>query len=274
MRNKVLGEQFAQVDNPDPFAPPVAIPGLPDPGGGDLDRAACPAAGPGGVVRDPASVPVAAGVVAMIWLNGGWPATCGLAISIVVTLAVWRWRFPNSFRLYVTAPVRNRWRWWFYRRRWQPVLTIARLVPTYRGRVLVPVLGAVEASRFADRVTVTLVSGQAPEDFADRADNLAHGFRVHLCRVRTATPGTIVLELVRRDALAQPIPALPIGRCTDLRALPVGRCEGGSPWLLKLHGTHLLVAGATGAGKGLDPVVGGAGDAAAAGGWAGPGVRV
>ncbi len=23
MRNKVLGEQFAQVDNPDPFAPPV-----------------------------------------------------------------------------------------------------------------------------------------------------------------------------------------------------------------------------------------------------------
>ena len=130
------------------------------------------------------------------------------------------------------------------------MLTIARLVPTYRGRVLVPVLGAVEASRFADRVNVTLVSGQSPEDFADRSGNLAHGFRVHLCRVRTGLPGTVVLELVRRDALAEPIPALAIGAQPDLRALPVGRCEDGSPWLLKLHGTHLLVAGATGAGKG------------------------
>jgi S-DNA-T family DNA segregation ATPase FtsK/SpoIIIE len=97
---------------------------------------------------------------------------------------------------------------------------------------------------------VTLVSGQSPEDFADRAGNLAHGFRVHLCRVRTGLPGTVVLELVRRDALAEPISALPVGACPDLRALPVGRCEDGSPWLLQLHGTHLLVAGATGTGKG------------------------
>ena len=165
-------------------------------------------------------------------------------------MAGWRWRFPVSFRLYVAGPVRNRWRWWFYRRRWQAVLTIARLVPRYRGRVLVPVLGAVDASRYADRVSVTLVSGQSPDDFADRAEGLAHGFRAHLCRVRTAAPGTVVLELVRRDALGDPIPALPIAAEPDLRALPVGRCEDGTPWRLKLHGTHLLVAGATGAGKG------------------------
>jgi S-DNA-T family DNA segregation ATPase FtsK/SpoIIIE len=35
----------------------------------------------------------------------------------------------------------------------------------------------------------------------------------------------------------------------DLRALPVGRREDGLPWLVRLHGTHLLIAGATGAGK-------------------------
>jgi S-DNA-T family DNA segregation ATPase FtsK/SpoIIIE len=35
-----------------------------------------------------------------------------------------------------------------------------------------------------------------------------------------------------------------------LRALPLGRCEDGAPWPPKLHDTHLLVAGATGAGKG------------------------
>jgi S-DNA-T family DNA segregation ATPase FtsK/SpoIIIE len=32
--------------------------------------------------------------------------------------------------------------------------------------------------------------------------------------------------------------------------LPIGRREDGSPWLLRLLGTHLLVAGATGSGKG------------------------
>ena len=35
----------------------------------------------------------------------------------------------------------------------------------------------------------------------------------------------------------------------DLKALPVGRREDGLPWLVKLHGTHVLIAGATGAGK-------------------------
>ena len=41
-----------------------------------------------------------------------------------------------------------------------------------------------------------------------------------------------------------PSPATP-----DLKALPVGRREDGLPWLVKLHGTHVLIAGATGAGK-------------------------
>ncbi len=36
----------------------------------------------------------------------------------------------------------------------------------------------------------------------------------------------------------------------ELAALPVGRCEDGSPWLLRLLGSHVLIAGATGAGKG------------------------
>ncbi len=70
-----------------------------------------------------------------------------------------------------------------------------------------------------------------------------------LCRVRTSHPGAVLLELVRRDALAEPMTALPIP-ATDLKALPVGRCEDGSLFLVRLHGTHLLIAGATGAGKG------------------------
>jgi DNA segregation ATPase FtsK/SpoIIIE, S-DNA-T family len=252
MRNKVLGEQLAQVDNPDPFAPPVwrsPVHRTPEPVIWVVQLARLLARVAALVVRHP-YLDLTAGIVVMVWRTGGWPAVAGLVGSVAVTLAGWWWRFPASFRRFVAGPMRNRWRWWFYRRHWQAVLTIARLVPTYRGRVLVPVLGAVEASRYADQVNVTLVSGQSPDDFAARAGNLAHGFRVHLCRVRSGLPGMLVLEFVRLDALADPIPALPIPEEPDLRALPVGRCEDGTPWRLKLHGTHLLVAGATGAGKG------------------------
>ena len=42
------------------------------------------------------------------------------------------------------------------------------------------------------------------------AENLAHGFGAMLCRVRTAKPGAVVLEFIRRDALAVLVPALPI----------------------------------------------------------------
>jgi len=128
-------------------------------------------------------------------------------------------------------------------------MTIGRLAPLYQGRVMLPVLGKVSATRFTDRVQVRLVSGQSAADFAARADNLAHGFGAMLCRIRSAAPGALVLEFVRRDALAAITPALAIPARADLRALPVGRREDGQVWVVRVHGTHVLIAGATGAGK-------------------------
>jgi DNA segregation ATPase FtsK/SpoIIIE, S-DNA-T family len=121
--------------------------------------------------------------------------------------------------------------------------------PFYRGRIILPVLVKVTSTRYVDRVAVRLVSGQSPADVAKQADNLAHGFGAMLCRVRTARSGAVVLEFVRRDALAAIIPAQPIPDRPDLKALPVGRREDGLPWLVRLQGTHILLAGATGAGK-------------------------
>ena len=63
-------------------------------------------------------------------------------------------------------------------------------------------------------------------------------------------PRDITLEFPRRDTLAEPLDALPVPDSPDLDALPVGQREDGSPWLLRLHGTHVLVVGVTGAGKG------------------------
>ena len=185
----------------------------------------------------------------LAWREVGSAGLLALVLSISVVLVVWRWRFPASFSRWVGAPARSRWRAWYYRRRWGAVMTIGRLAPSYQGRVLLPVLGKVTATKFTDRVQVRLVSGQSAADFANRSANLAHGFGAALCRVRSAAPGSVVLEFIRRDALAAIIPALPIPFVADLRALPVGKREDGQPWTVRVHGTHVLIAGSTGAGK-------------------------
>jgi S-DNA-T family DNA segregation ATPase FtsK/SpoIIIE len=251
MRN-VTGEQIAQVDNPDPFASPVwrsPVYRTPEFVIWLVQLVRLVARVVWFVLRHPL-VDAVAGLVALVWLHFGWPGVVVLASVVLAGLVALRaWR-PDWFARFVSGPARNRWRWWFYRRHWHAVMTIARLAPLYRGRVVVPLLGRVRVTGCTDLVRVKLVSGQSPADFAARAEGIAHGFKARLCRVRTAGPGAVVLELVRRDALAEPMPALAIPEVTDLRALPVGRREDGSPFAIRLQGTHLLIAGATGAGKG------------------------
>jgi S-DNA-T family DNA segregation ATPase FtsK/SpoIIIE len=251
MRKVVTGEQVAQLANPDPFAVPVwRAPVYRTPGWVitlvQLWRALV------WVLRLIVRHPVVDAVLAVLvftWLNAGWPGLVAVVAGAAGVLACWRWRWPVPFSRWIGTPVRGKWRAWFYRRRWAAVMTISGLAPLYQGRLLLPVLGKVSATGYTDRVQVRLVSGQSAADFADRADNLAHGFGAMLCRVRSARSGAVVLEFVRRDALAQVVPALPVHPHADLRALPVGRREDGLPWLVRLHGTHVLVAGATGAGK-------------------------
>ena len=146
--------------------------------------------------------------------------------------------------------------------------------PAYRGRVVVPVLGKVTVAGCTDRVAVRLVSGQSPADFAARAEGIAHGFRAYLCRVRSSAPGAVVLELVRRDALADPMPALPIPDMTDLRALPVGRREDGTAVRDPAPGNAPAHRGRDRSGERLLPVGPGPGHAARDGGRSRPGVGV
>jgi S-DNA-T family DNA segregation ATPase FtsK/SpoIIIE len=251
MRRVVTGDDIAQVRNPDPFAAPawrspvyrtplriVAI----------VHAARLLYRLVRLLARHPVLV-LAAVIGVLMWRVTGWPGLAVLAVSIAAVLVVWRWRFPASFTRFVSGPARGQWRGWHYRRRWAAVMTIGRLAPVYQGRVLLPVLGKVSATRYTDRVPVRLVSGQSAADFAARAGNLAHGFGAMLCRIRSASPGALVLEFVRRDALAVIIPALVIPVRVDLRALAVGRREDGLVWVIRVHGTHVLIAGATGAGK-------------------------
>ena len=252
MRGNVTGEQYAQVDNQDPFASPVwrsPVHRTPEAIIWIVQLARLLVRLAWFVIRHPL-LDAAAGAVILLWLHAGWPGVAGLGVTVAAGLLALRIWWPEWFTRLVAVPVRCRWRWWFYRRHWHAVMTITGLAPLYRGRITLPVLGKVQAGPCTDRVAVRLVSGQSPKHFADRAEGLAHGFQAYVCRVRASRPGMVVLELVRRDALAEPMPALPIPDAADLRALPVGRREDGTLFALRLHGTHLLIAGATGAGKG------------------------
>ena len=237
MRKVVTGSQVAQLRNPDPFAVPTwRSPVYRTPGWivivAQLARVLWRLA------RFARRHPLAVAVTALLgWLYvlAGWPALALLAGSVAVVLAVWRWAWPVSFSRWVAAPARNRWRVWRYRRRWPSVMTISGLAELYQARVLLPVLGKVTATAHVDRVAVRLVSGQSPDDFAHVADNLAHGFGALLCRIREARAGSLVLEFVRKDALAVPVPALAVPARADFSALPIGRCEDGTPWLIRLR---------------------------------------
>jgi S-DNA-T family DNA segregation ATPase FtsK/SpoIIIE len=250
-KRQVMGQPLAQVDNPDPFAVPVWR---------------------SPVYQTPHAVIWTAQLVRLIWrlvwfivrhplpasgcallvftyLRLGWVGLVALSAFIATDVAlVYLW--PEWFARHVVQAARDQWRHWFYRRRWQASMTLSGLAPTYRGRVLVPLLVGVQAAGAVDLVTVRLVTGQAPDAFADRTTNLAHAFGAQLCRIRDARPGALTLEFVRSDTLADLIPALPVDPVVNLAGLSIGRCEDGSPWLLRLLGSHVLIAGATGSGKG------------------------
>jgi S-DNA-T family DNA segregation ATPase FtsK/SpoIIIE len=102
-----------------------------------------------------------------------------------------------------------------------------------------------------DRLLVQLPAGMSASDVTKIVEPLAFATDSLGCRVRPEPKGCLVwIDLLRRDPLVAPIPALSIRANVDLRAVPVGKCEDGATWTLPVVGTHVLVAGSTGAGKG------------------------
>jgi DNA segregation ATPase FtsK/SpoIIIE, S-DNA-T family len=247
MRKVVTGDQVAQLRNPDPLAFPVwRAPVYRTPAVFIAVAQLCRFLAwlVRLVFRHPV-VSLTLAVLGFTWSETGWLGVTLLMVWAVVVLTGWRVLWPGTFARWVAGPARSR----RYRRRWASVMTISGLAPWYQGRIILPMLGKVRSTAYVDRVPVRLVSGQSAAQVAGVADNLAHGFGALLCRVRTARSGMVLLEFVRRDALAQVVSPAPVQACPDLRALEVGRREDGLPWLVKLHGTHVLIAGATGAGK-------------------------
>jgi len=153
----------------------------------------------------------------------------------------------------VTDPVRQRWlSWWRYRRTWESICTLHGVTARLGERILVPALRSVRIGNHVDVLMVRVVAGQSINDWQKRGDALAAAWRAERLTIRATTPGELRIIISRGDALAQPISFLMPTRATtfNLGAVRVGITEMRTWWLLPVLGQHVLIAGATGAGKG------------------------
>lgn len=204
---------------------------------------------------------VLAGIAATLMLVGlreGW-TTCGLLLVVAVAVLVtWRVLHPTSFARVAAPRLQQVWRGAYYRARWPRVASRNGLVAhdadlgrrAHRHGEVPRIRKVVVTPQGVDRLRLRLPDGLTPSDVADRCAGIAHALGCRESRVVADRPGRVWLELHRRDALAAMIRPLPQSNDVDLEAVPVGCHEDGTHWEVRLQGTHLLIAGATGAGKG------------------------
>lgn len=192
-----------------------------------------------------------AALLGWLYLRYGWAGPVTLVVFVAAVLGLWWWRHRPSFLRFGWWPVLGRWRRFRYRRVWHPAMATARLAVTFDHHTVLPVLRKVRCRAGADLVTVRMVTGQIPDDYAVQGERLAHTFGVRAVKVMPGRrPDLVVLALMRGDPLTATVPPLPVPVVPDFTALPLGVQEDGAPYLLRLFGTQILVAGATDSGKG------------------------
>jgi DNA segregation ATPase FtsK/SpoIIIE, S-DNA-T family len=115
--------------------------------------------------------------------------------------------------------------------------------------VYVPRVVAVRSTPVVDTLHVRLLHGQTPEEVAAAAEGLRHVFEAHRAKVVEEAPGRVRIVFYARDPLTRTLPPMGPAAVPNLAGLPVGLSEDGEPYRLRIKGRHILIAGASDAGK-------------------------
>jgi S-DNA-T family DNA segregation ATPase FtsK/SpoIIIE len=191
-------------------------------------------------------------VLVLIYAARGWLGVITAVVWVMAAGLVWARRWPESFHRNVSQRARGAWRWQTkYRRGWHPAMDGTGLTRTTPSReVYVPNVTAVRSTPVVDTLHVRLLHGQTPAELAQQAEGLRHVYAAHRCTVIEDAPGRVRVVFYSRDPLTKIVPAIEPADLPRLDALPVGTAEDGNPYTVCLVGRHLLIAGASGAGKG------------------------
>ncbi|MEJ2888493.1 FtsK/SpoIIIE domain-containing protein [Actinomycetospora aeridis] len=199
-------------------------------------------------------VPPVGAVVALLIVTGLVLGPWG--VSVIAALAAggaWAWArwSPGTWARYLVRRGERFWRRLRYRWVWDDVMAACGIKATDAAhRIVVPRLVWVGLGDHVDVLTVQLCPGVTLDTIAAQADGLRSEWAALDVRVtrhpRVRTWG--LLRVVLHDTLAEQ--QHHARNRVDLTRLPIGRREDGEPWALRLLGRHLLVAGASGAGKG------------------------
>src|SRR4029453_15608847 len=161
-------------------------------------------------------------LLSWLYLRYGWAGPAALVGSIAAAGTGWWFGHRSSWLRFGWWPILARIRRWLYRRRWPAAMVTAKLAVSFDSHTVIPILKRVRCRTGMDIVLVRMVTGQIPDDFAKVSERLAHTFGVRQVK---ATPGpsfgTVVLVLLRGDALHQTIAPLAIAGTPDFTALPI-----------------------------------------------------
>ncbi|NKY29446.1 FtsK/SpoIIIE domain-containing protein [Nocardia gamkensis] len=115
-----------------------------------------------------------------------------------------------------------------------------------------PNIVAAAYTEFGMSVDVQMLGGQSLKDWNNdnTRDALAHYFGVPQVTVTSPDPAFVRLDLRVFDTLADTVVVPGPAGVVDLEAVPVGVTEDFDTWRVRVLYGHILIAGATGSGKG------------------------
>lgn len=199
-------------------------------------------------------------VVNFLTTLGLWAViTVGVSAAVLI---YWRLHSPETFEERFATPARLlSWRLWAYIS-WHTLCKRCGLSASEQvtrrdkeGRQVTsthwshPKLLGTAVSQTTLRLTVRTRTGQTVEDLERAVPAIRDAARAHSARAVVVSPGTLRIELVKREQLSTVRHAVPPTAVATTR-VTVGRREDGSDWTLPLIGLHTLTVGCSGAGKG------------------------
>ncbi|MBF6468873.1 hypothetical protein IU427_27460 [Nocardia beijingensis] len=115
-----------------------------------------------------------------------------------------------------------------------------------------PNIVAAAYTEFGMSVDVQMLGGQSLKDWNNdnTRDALAHYFGVPQVTVTSPDPAFVRLDLRVYDTLADTVAVPGPAGVVDLEAVPIGVTEDFDTWRVRVLYGHILIAGATGSGKG------------------------